>query len=283
MSARSIHTIHIFCDGGLGNRINSLLGGILLSQKTGGKPVIYWPVNNWCQCEFTDIFDTDIIAHNYGVSQVWREQIDSYFMVVENPTTLNPTRYLDTSMESVEFVKQNKVNVVYMHTKPPNFSSRNQLIQILSNFKIQPTIVEHVFDFINTHGINKNVYAVHIRKTDNKRQADVNFLYNEIEKNRSQRYFVCSDDKETEELFSKLPNVTVHVKEHYVEKMVEGSWNEKITDTEGRTFDFNVLRSKKSVIEGMQDILILSRCRLAGKTTKSTFWQMAEFYSTISI
>ena len=77
--------------------------------------------------------------------------------------------------------------------------------------------------------------------------------------------------------------MVIHNKNNFVEKLVDGSWNETITDKEGRTFNFNVNRPKDSIIEALIDVLILSKCNLSNKQAKSTFYQLAKLYSGVRL
>ena len=62
----------IFCDGGLGNRLNSLLGGLFIANQTQSSPVICWPENNWCGCNFKDLFNTDIEIINDNINEIFK-------------------------------------------------------------------------------------------------------------------------------------------------------------------------------------------------------------------
>lgn len=50
--------IKCFCDGGLGNRINSIITADLVARTFGVELEIVWPVNSWCGAAFEEIFDS---------------------------------------------------------------------------------------------------------------------------------------------------------------------------------------------------------------------------------
>jgi len=58
----------IFCDGGVGNRINSLISGIALAKYFNIDYCVYWPENNWCEAAFNDIFANKINFSNLSLS-----------------------------------------------------------------------------------------------------------------------------------------------------------------------------------------------------------------------
>ena len=98
----------------------------------------------------------------------------------------------------------------------------------------------------------------------------------------SKRYFICSDDRITEERFDALPNVVRYIKTEYAGKLVEGGWLDQTTDTNGRVYNYNVNRPRQSVIEAFIDLLILSRTTIEF-TVKSSFSRLAVVYSHINL
>ena len=57
MKTNSSHQLYIFCDGGIGNRLNALLSGLAIARHFNLNHVVHWPVNNWCEAEYQDIFE----------------------------------------------------------------------------------------------------------------------------------------------------------------------------------------------------------------------------------
>ena len=51
--------IIIYCDGGLGNRLNALLSGMAIVHYFGIDYVIHWPANQWCAAAYSDILGQD--------------------------------------------------------------------------------------------------------------------------------------------------------------------------------------------------------------------------------
>ena len=48
--------LYILCDHGLGNRLGSLVGGLKTAELLNYQPIVCWPINNWCQAEFHELF-----------------------------------------------------------------------------------------------------------------------------------------------------------------------------------------------------------------------------------
>jgi hypothetical protein len=70
-------------------------------------------------------------------------------------------------------------------------------------------------------------------------------------------------------------------KKEYPQKLIEGDWNDRIVDPEGRVFNFNVSRSRQASIEAFIDMLILSKTNIIETNKNSTFFQFANYYGVI--
>lgn len=272
-------TMYVFSDGGLGNRLNSLLGGLMSADYTLSQPVICWPINNWCGCNFSDLFATDLPVTNDNLHSIFLED-NRHYLIHDNQTDKNLLNRYNHNLESLMALKHVTEDIVYFHNKIPNYFSEDLFYEKLKHFKIKKSIIESVEKFCLENNINRQTKGVHLRKTDHGKQLDSDLLFSQIQSDRNSQYFVCSDDKDTEEHFDKLANVKVLPKTSYVEKLVEGSWTASIKDTEGRNFSYNVNRSTQSVVEAFADLLILSRTNIIIRN-KSSFLGWAKIYSKL--
>jgi hypothetical protein len=270
----------IFSDGGLGNRLNSLIGGLVAAEKVGCTPVICWPVNNWCGCSFEDLFLSNLEILDKGVNDIFLDD-DKIYLTHDNQVGKVLKNKFDHSKESFELVKKMSQDIVYYHNKIPSYFSEDDVIKKLKTFKIVSSILTPAKSFCYQHSIGKKTKGVHLRKTDHGRQIDSDQMFSSIISDKKSGYFVCSDDKATEDKFNELKNVLVYPKTSYVEKLVDGEWTTKIKDSEGRIFPYNVDRSKQSVIEAFIDLLILSRTNIIIRN-KSSFLGWAKIYALVS-
>jgi hypothetical protein len=275
-----MRTMIIFSDGGLGNRLNGLVGGLVAAEKLGCTPVICWPVNNWCGCSFEDLFVSNLEIINKGVNDIFLED-DKIYLTHDNQAAKVLKYKFDHSVESLNVIKEMSQNIVYYHNKIPEYFSEDEIIKKLKTFKIVFNILSQTKSFCDQHNIGKQIKGVHLRKTDHGRQIDSDQVFLNILKDRKNGYFVCSDDKATEDKFNELKNVLIFPKTSYVEKLVVGEWTTKIKDSEGRIFPYNVDRSKQSVIEAFIDLLILSRTTIIIRN-KSSFLGWAKIYALVS-
>jgi hypothetical protein len=272
----------IFCDGGLGNRLGVLIGGILTAQKLDRTPILCWPENTWCGCSFNDLFDSEYQVIDLDINKLFSKHINDKFIIHENQTNLQLEQYYP-SLEIIDFFKNiNDENVIYYHNSIPQYFSQEEILSILSKFIVKSNIKDNVFEFINKNKIDDNTLGIHFRKTDFQSFLNEEETFNYINSNSGTNFFICSDSFETEEKFNILNNVIIYPKNNYVTKLKEGSWNDLTTDNEGRQMNFNINRSKESVIEGFIDLLILSKTNIVVES-HSTFLKFAKLYNKINI
>ena len=270
----------IFSDGGLGNRLNSLIGGLIAADKLGCTPVICWPVNNWCGCSFEDLFVLNLEIIDKGINDIFLDD-DRIYLTHDNRIGKILTNIFDHSLESLNLIHGLSQDIVYYHNKIPSYFLEDDIIKQLKTFKIVSNILLPAKSFCKQHNVGRGTKGVHLRKTDHGRQIDSNQMFETIQIDRKSGYFICSDDKATEDTFNKLKNVLVYPKTSYVEKLIDGSWTTKIKDSEGRIFPYNVDRSKQSVIEAFVDLLILSRTNIIIRN-KSSFLGWAKIYALVN-
>jgi hypothetical protein len=281
MHGKSLMTkrkIKIFADGGLGNRLSSLCSGLATARKLNLEPEIFWPENNWCGCGFFDLFElTDFQVSEDNVFTVFDQSKNCVFLIHENQTNLHLDHVYSHSQKNLDIVSQIDKDIVYYHNKIPDYHTESEIIQELEHLTINKHINKVVTDFCQQHLIDSSVAGLHLRKTENLKLND-SLLYQQVLDNPQQRYFVCSDDKNTQERFAQLPNVIAFTKTSYVEKLIPGDWYESTTDTDGRQTKYNINRSKQSVIEAFVDMLILGRTWIR-PTVKSSFANFARYFA----
>jgi len=272
----------IFCDGGLGNRLGVLIAGMLTAQKLDRTPILCWPENTWCGCSFNDLFTSEYEIINLNINNLFSQNINNKFIIHENQTNLQLEQY-HPNLETIKLFKDiEDETVIYYHNSIPNYFSQEEILTILSKFNVKPNIKNNVFEFINKNKIDNNTLGIHFRKTDFQSFLNEEETFNYINSNSQTNFFICSDSFETEEKFNILNNVIIYPKNNYVTKLKEGSWNDLTTDNEGRQMNFNINRSKESVIEGFIDLLILSKTNIVVES-HSTFLKFAKLYNKINI
>lgn len=268
-------TINIQCDGGFGNRFNGLVTGLFLSQRYNLRPLIFWPLNNQVGAKFDQIFNSDLeVREQYVIEQSKSDQTinvlhDNY--INKNKSWVNT--HSDISIIDQAVVNGNK-DIVFATATIPNYVDINFVKYVFSRVQFKDSITQTVADVLSTKP--KTFYGIHLRRTDFLgHYRDINEVVELLVQNNTQLFFVCSDDKQAEETICKLPNVFNFPKQHYVEKLAPGDWNTEYTDAYGQKWPYNVNRKAECVIEGLVDLLILSKSDLRYSTGFSTFLQTA--------
>lgn len=271
--------IFVFCDGGLGNRLNSLIGGLVIAESHNLKPIICWPENNWCGCSFTDLFENKFSVIKEDVFYFFKEESENLFLSITN-NGIDLNEFYEPNESGLDKISKTNKDVVYYHNKIPKFLNQEKIQRNSKNLIISNYIIKEVNSFVQKNNINRSTKGIHIRKTDYPNQLDSEKIYKDVAADHNTMYFVCSDDQSTEEEFNKLSNVITYPKTTYVQKLVDGEWRTNIKDTGGRSFNFNVDRPKQSVIEAFVDLLVLSKTTISVKH-KSTFLRWAHMYSAV--
>lgn len=274
--------VKILCDGGLGNRLNSLIGGLIISKFLNREPIICWPQNSWCGCSFDDLFYKEYKVIDQDIVSLFAENINEIFLIHENQTQIKINSFYP-DFSTINLLKNKKEeNIIYYNNSIPGFCDQQDILFFLKKLKIKHKIKKSVQDFCSKHKINEKTIGIHLRKTDFKSNINDEDIFNYIKINSSVNFFICSDSEGTENYLKALTNVVINKKKFYVQKYQEGDWNDIITDYEGRQFGFNIKRSKESVIEGFIDLLILSRTNIIIES-HSTFLKFAKLYKNINI
>ena len=276
MTKRGI--IYILADGGLGNRLAGTVGGLITADRLGLEPVICWPANNWCGAYFQDLFDTHGREYNVlGIRDLFHEWADRAFMIHENQIHADLRHVIGHGAAGEKTVGDLGKDVVFYTARIPEHLPHDAVIDQIRGLLPNKDISDAVKRFVDLHNIDQSVVGIHMRKTDNYKINDDHW-FSYVQDRPEQRFFVCSDEHATEQKFAELPNVIVHEKTHYVEKLQEGPWRQDaLTDPDGRVFPNNVNRGRESVIQAWIDLHILSWTSMASTTKKSSFAQFARW------
>jgi len=271
-------TMHIYCDGGFGNRFNGLISGLIFAKEAGLKPIVVWPRNNWCGAGFTDLLTNEFdVVERELVSYVPEASKFHFFMTEDHlgmgVSNASPLA-LPSLAQAVAYLRSDHRNVYYHTPLIPSYLDPTEVLKTVKKLNFQPNIVRIADEFRRKHALKK-YYGIQIRKTDfGSDGADDKNLHDLVKSSQEKMFFVCSDDKSVEEQFSLLPNVCVYPKRAHVEKMVDGEWNDFTADFSGRKYPCNVNRSADSVIDAIVDLLVLSHSEIV-LTSGSTFLQTA--------
>ena len=268
----------IFCDGGLANRLNTLIFGLILKAKFGGDWALSWPINNWCGARFESLFKINIPVYEKTLNY-YKENEEFYNLIMhENQLKFNEKlmfyhKNLNT-FEHYRLILEYDKPIIYYHNIIPSFVEIKDIIEPIKCLKVKDEILILAHSFCVANGINDDVLGLHIRKTDFGGAVNDDELF-KLALNSSNKFFVCSDDLEVNRKFARLNNCCVYEKNFFPEKMIKtDGWNRITTDDQGRINPFNITRSSNSIFEALVDLLILSKTKQI-LTSHSTFLNMS--------
>lgn len=272
--------ILIFCDGGVGNRINSLISGLALAKYFNLPYCIHWPENNWCAASFNDIFQTNHLISTVSLKNLKGKLEDAVMLLHDEIASaiLNVTfssAYNYTCIKDFEEkVVATNQTIFYYPAIIPEWIPQDLINRELQALQFTDFICEEVKVFI-AQSIGKPYYGLHLRRTDLNVGLTDHEVLSLVTRHKDKEFFVCSDDPIAESLASAHPNVHRRMKMSYVQKKnSQHEWLTPSEDDDGRISYGNIYRNKESVIEAIIDMLLLAHSEIIGYSG-STFQKIA--------
>ncbi len=272
----------VLCDGGLSNRLNALLFALVLKRRLGQEWSISWPLNNWCGAPLDSLLKPPLLVDTHSLKH-YREQSNALMLMQENQLDFPPERivlhqHLPGLHAYAELLNRPQGSV-YFHNLIPAWADAADVHAAVRSLELAPDVAQRAGAFCDAHRIDRSVIGLHIRKTDFGDRIDDRALFLEAS-HSNRRYFVCSDSAEANQRFATLPNCVVFEKTAFPEKVqAQAGWQHWTTDSEGRNFPYNIERGATSVVEGLIDLLILSRTEMR-ITSGSTFLATARLFQS---
>lgn len=277
----------IFCDGGIGNRINALVSGLAVAHQLGLTYRIHWPVNNWCAAPFASIFANIEPISEVAISGL-RSMLGDAQMLLHDEIASNvlgvtfQSAYRFESLD--DFANQCVTGgkpIFYYPAIMPVWVPEPLIHAELRALQFSAEITTAVRDFIQDVMAGP-FHGIHLRRTDLNVGLTDQEVFTLVRQYSDEKFFVCSDDPAAETLASAHPNVYHRPKNHSVEKNAAGEdWLAAKHDDDGRLYHGNIRRSQAAVIEGTIDLLILAQSEIVGYSG-STFQRMARLIGLVA-
>lgn len=276
----------IYCDGGLGNRLNSLYGGLAVAQELQLNYIVAWPKNRWCNASLSDLFDHNLNVIDDTLPEI-SEKYSSAILIshdnqlLENLYWINPKNHL--TFKSFFFDIRRKVNkypfVIYHNSLIPHYLFDDAISIGKQKIRFKKETKELGEYFLRENKLNNKYIALHIRGTDYGLPiAYINFLYLLLRLLRK-KTLLCSDDKNVIDKFSQLSNVFSRSNISLPSKIIMSEHYRVTTEDEyGRKFEYNINRDNQSVVESITDLYLLSK-GIKPYTSRSTFLAHAYIFS----
>tara|TARA_R110000787_G_scaffold132136_1_gene244288 strand:- start:1116 stop:2060 length:945 start_codon:yes stop_codon:yes gene_type:complete len=293
--------------GGLGNRLGGLINIKFIANMYNMTPCIQWPANNACGCRFEDIYVSDQV----DTQVTWDEKAKN------NPNInylylIHKLKYAPYFVKNLNLSLPNKT-LIECGSSPSrqqvmNFKNYNEIMlttdntwpiipidvqsRILFDLNLQPCLKEKINAFKTREAIDRNFIGLHIRQTDHTSKIPLeNYLshiQSILEQNKNQKFFVCSDSRDTEDIVKDTfpAAVVTYPKDSYVKKYdEEKEWTThyparwEAAESPKKEFGaggYNVIRDKESVLEAIIDMYLLSYTTVSNFGAVGTYQQIAK-------
>ena len=213
----------IFCDGGIGNRINALISGLAIARYFELSYQIHWPINNWCAAAFEDVFESPQSISTLSIKDLHGQMSDALPLLHDDIAAQSlgiafGSAYAYSSME--DFAAKALAldqTMFYYPALMPTWVPAPLIHAALRSLQFSAHIQTRATHFI-TQTLQSPFHGLHLRRTD----LQVGFTDHEVltlvKQHPQSVFFVCSDDPQAEALASDHPNVHRRVKTQHVEK-----------------------------------------------------------------
>ena len=282
---------HVCCDGSFGNRYSGLIGGITLARLCNLPVTVSWPSTNMCRARFYELFskENDLEATDTNIREYYpigeqyslRSCDASYLQFFRSPGRMEPSNMNVESFRN--FVNSSDKPVFYYTPLLYDWIPEEEIKKTIRDLKFSDDVLATVGKFLDENELRQGYYGIHLRMTDfvNIESFDVDHWIQTVAKAGDKKFFVCSDDPDTEARFNELPNAFSYQKVHQTEKYIpEGEWHHPYTDDDGRHSVFNVERGAEHVKEAVVDFVLLSLSNPFDTGKQSTFLRMAKRVGT---
>ena len=278
--------LEIFCDGGFGNRYNSLVSGLALAELCGLQVKVYWPKNGSCEAGYDDIFATRLSVHELSLPELSGTLADAYCLLHDTlgSETLKVPFHSAYDYSSVaEFAAQvlsQSHRIFYYPALIPTWIDENAIHRLVKALEIKEDLVLEASKFIKQN-LPEPFYGIHLRRTDLSVGLSDNEVQILVKKHRNEKFFVCSDDPIAEAIAAANPNVFRREKSNHVGKRnPDAHWQSPTADDSGRVYFSNIQRSRDATLEGVIDLLVLAQSQIIS-FTGSTFQSVARLIGSI--
>lgn len=262
-----MHELLIWADGGLGNRLRPLLSCMSIVENTNTKLIVVWRYTRTCQINLESLFSLKSRDENNVVK--------NHFVYMTNPNT--PSQIRDVGLpinisyhadKIDEFVGNSDVLINTPYWLKSKYIDYSQFPRIFHSILLPETVTQ-CLEIKRQHNVDKTVIGCHLRSTDLHNPTKLKQITHMFEIQNQQRFFICADNENTEELCRGYSNVIIIDKTSYV----------KLHNEENTSWSRNCLRDEISVKQALIDLCVLSMCDISDNSyhtiPESTFLDVA--------
>ena len=279
----------IHCDGGLANRINCLVNGLLIANLWSLDLELVWPINRYCRAEASDLLLLDMQPLDKSKNQ-YCFRSDTGIVASDNFLSISSEFAIDpgTCRSRKEFIQGlnmllktcQRVIIFYPLPLPQFYFDARRIAKSLS---FSPQLTNLALREQARLGLKSFWYwGLHLRGTDAKKTNSYYMFFARLCRILPGRSLVLTDDPDIVKLFSFLsPRVMTRRGISLVNRSHNGlAWDHASIDENGQKLPYNVNRSAESVQEALVDLILLSRS-ISLPTSTSTFLELSLFLNPV--
>lgn len=273
----------VYCDGGLGNRLNGLIGGLHLARILGMEPIVSWPINRWCAAAFDELFEAPYAVDRRAIPEINADQARHLLVAHDRQSfamvpASDPNRALraDDLLARIRPALAGAPGLIYYNSLVPAYVGRGAAAAIAGTIRVKRQYRELADAWLARAGLlHKPYWGLHLRGTDAGFSPRYYAFWHGVARLLPGTIVLCTDDQALEERFLRIPSVVRRTATALPRKVsADKGWNEASVDEYGREFTFNIYRDADAIRESMIDFEILGRSR-AIPTSRSTFLENA--------
>lgn len=273
-----------YTSGGLCNRILPLLSLIKLNDVIDSELYLYWPVDRICGVKFDDIFEYKIKLIEVDFLESLSEKDTFYYCKYPESITNEINLYQRNFFKKIiglkliahgdeqSILNTNKNNILIFSPTQLKFIDNFDFKFKFEQLKIKKDIISKANEIGENLQLNKNIIGAHLRGADFNKPFSIylNQITKEIEQNKQCKIFISSGEKEIEERISQIypHNIIRRNNKNFIKK-----YNENLP------WENNVVMNSNQVIDGLIDILLLSKTNFKIYDDTSTFAQCIKLIS----
>ena len=288
--ASSNSAVWIYCDGGLANRVNCLVNGLIIARKFDTNYHIFWPINRYCRAGFDDLFNYPFQTIDKGKDEI-RKFVrlgivaDHNFICSPDNLWVNPrvtNIFSSTSKRIHDLFKL--VDKVVVFSPMPIYEFGSEFKDVLREIFIpKAELISNTTYELDRMKLKEPYWGLHMRGSDAKKSEKYYHFYRILIRFLPGQIYLATDDSELIYFFESNRNLIKRDCGVRVAKADDfAGWNASIRDDNDEVMPYNVTRSIGNVRDAIIDLLLLSKSRLI-PTSSSTYLELAANISSKKI
>ncbi len=277
---------------GLCNRLWQISTALYCAEVLGRKLQVLWIPEKFCDALFEDLFCNDWEIIN-DKNRLPKDRA-SFFVSYDEEYELYSKRGWASFLQTLRAVPDDRCIYIHKLIGLTGFREEDRL-RMLRKIEIRPELQKEINSFSRAYKINKKTVGIHIRRTDAPVGYDDAYFIKTIDEDLNKwprkQFFICSDDRSTEQKFKALYPKNVIIRDKSAAYV---AWSAQKTSMSAApdspwygkgSFKWKhdgavLFRSTEAIREALVDLHILAKTDLKYFHWSSTFARAARLLGT---